>query len=141
MNTKLKRWVIPGTQDYDEGAVLELVDDLKSMGFNEEEEFGIRLSLNEAIINGIQHGNKNDTSKSVVLEYRSGPDKIEFVIADEGAGFEYSTIRDPTDPDNLTKEHGRGIFLMQNYMDELNFSDRGSKVTLVKYIKKDERRG
>ena len=137
MRVNQHSWTIPGNADYVDESVLDLIDKIKYLGFNEEEEYSIRLSLSEAIINGIQHGNSNDEKKTVLLELKCDDDKLTFSVTDQGKGFDFKNTSNPTDPNNLIKEHGRGIFLMKNYMDEMYYEAGGRRVVLVKYIKKD----
>ena len=62
-------------------------------------------------------------------------DAAEFVICDQGPGFNPQTLLDPTDPANLDKATGRGIFLMRAFMDEMYFNEAGNSVTLKKYCR------
>lgn len=96
-----------------------------------EELFGnILVSVTEAVNNGIIHGNKIDESKSVLLSLEEKGGIITFHISDTGPGFDYQNIPDPTTPQNLEKPTGRGIFLMQQLSDKVNFLDNGSKVEI-----------
>ncbi len=101
-------------------------------GFNEESVFAIRLALEEALINAIKHGNKLDPNKCVRIHCDIGPRRAEIIIEDEGPGFERRTIPDPTAEENLCKLHGRGILLMESYMSEVEWSEGGRRVKMVK---------
>jgi|SRR5690606_30292137 serine/threonine-protein kinase RsbW len=91
----------------------------------------ILVALTEAVNNAIHHGNRLDPTKSVHLGYRKRDDgMLEFLVQDEGPGFDYANLPDPTDPENLEKPHGRGVFLMRALADEVEFSDNGSTVTM-----------
>ena len=91
----------------------------------------ISLSVIEAVNNAILSGNKLSADKLVTLEAWMDPEKFYVSVADEGEGFDYTHIPDPTLPDNLTKDAGRGLYLMKTLTDELVFENDGSKVTLV----------
>lgn len=90
----------------------------------------VLIAVTEAVNNAIVHGNLNNVSKHVLLEVVDYPDKIEIVIADTGAGFDYENLPDPTAPENIEKENGRGIFLMKSLSDQVTFGKGGSQVKL-----------
>lgn len=89
------------------------------------------VALTEAVNNAIVHGNKLDESKMVDLSFQHKGNEFQFSISDEGSGFDYDHIPDPTSPENIEKPEGRGIFLMNHLADEVKFSDDGRRVDLV----------
>ena len=76
------------------------------------------------------HGNSSDPNKNVTVEYHSGENTIEFMVKDEGSGFDFENLPDPTDPKNIEKPTGRGVFLMKNLADEVVFHEEGRVVEL-----------
>jgi len=110
----------------------KILDELANIGFNSHSHFAVKLALEEALINAIKHGNKLDKSKSVKIEAKITPDVAEITIEDEGPGFDRSSVPDPTDEANLEKCSGRGILLMEAYMNSVKWSNRGRKVKMVK---------
>lgn len=95
------------------------------------ESFGtILIAVTEAVNNAILHGNKNNPQKNVYLKFADGPTAFCFTIEDEGNGFDFTTLPDPTAPENIEKENGRGIFLMKNLSDDLEFEINGSRVSI-----------
>ena len=94
----------------------------------------IMIAVTESVNNAIKHGNKNDKNKNVTLSLSLDKNEINFVIEDEGVGFDYNNLPDPTAPENLERPEGRGIFLMKNLCDELEFEDEGRKVKLSFYV-------
>lgn len=94
----------------------------------------ILIAVTEAVNNAIKHGNKEDRKKLVDLEVESSEQKVTFKIKDEGNGFDFKHLNDPTSPENLEEEGGRGIFLMKYLSDEVNFLEEGRKVELTFYI-------
>jgi serine/threonine-protein kinase RsbW len=92
--------------------------------------FNIYLSLNEAVNNAIQHGNKYDEKKFVKISFSISMNYYEFIIEDEGNGFYIESVIDPTLIQNRNKESGRGIFIMRNYSDNLEILDNGNKIKL-----------
>jgi serine/threonine-protein kinase RsbW len=110
----------------------KLIDDVSNQYNLHSDVYGkILLAIVEGVNNAIVHGNKLDLSKKVALEYQVTDKSVEFIITDEGSGFEYSSIPDPTLPENIEKTHGRGIFLMNHLADNIEFYNNGSKVKLI----------
>lgn len=122
----------------------------------------VGIALEEALLNALYHGNLEVTSdelreasadllaapgeglvdqrrreapycdRRLRVTARISPDRAEFVIRDEGPGFDPATVPDPTDPANLERISGRGLVLMRTFMDEVRFNDRGNEVTMIK---------
>jgi anti-sigma regulatory factor (Ser/Thr protein kinase) len=108
-----------------------LIDELCSTHGIKEDCYGnMLIAITEAVNNAITHGNKLDVSKNVNLEYESSDNEVLFTIRDQGSGFDYNHVPDPTQPENITKLNGRGVFLMKNLADEVLFEENGSKVLL-----------
>ena len=96
-----------------------------------EENFGkILIALTEAVNNAILHGNGQDPSKDVHITYETEERMVFFNVKDQGTGFNPADIPDPTDPDNLEKPNGRGVFLMQRLADSCEFLNSGCEVRL-----------
>lgn len=85
----------------------------------------------EAVNNAVIHGNKGDGNKEVKIFFEYGEEKVEVTVEDQGGGFKYNEIPDPTLPENLEKITGRGIFLMKKLADDIKFNETGNRVTLV----------
>ena len=103
---------------------------LAQAGFSEKDQFAVRLSVEEAIVNGIRHGNREDPAKKVHVSYQVAPHDFSCRVEDEGPGFNPSAIADPLAPENLERPGGRGVFLMRHYMTQIQYSDRGNAVSL-----------
>jgi len=111
--------------------VEKLIDDIKTEHQVHEECYGNMLvAVTEAVNNAMQHGNKYDSSKMVNISYEVDADQISFTISDQGSGFDYLNLPDPTDPENLEKPAGRGVFLMKHLADQIIFSENGKVVEL-----------
>lgn len=111
--------------------VEKIVDEVCAQSQVSEDHYGnLLIALTEAVNNAIIHGNGNDPNKQITLEYATSAQEIEFRIKDEGTGFDFDNLPDPTDPANLEKPNGRGVFLMRNLADEVNFEDEGRLVEL-----------
>lgn len=91
----------------------------------------IIIAMTEAVNNAITHGNKNIPEKKVAVSYKQTDKNISFTVEDEGSGFDYENVPDPTDPANLEKLNGRGIFLMTNLADDVKFHEQGKRIELI----------
>lgn len=80
------------------------------------------LSVTEAVTNAIKHGNKGDKSKIVTIDVNVLGETLQIIVKDQGQGFDPSQVPDPTEPDNLLKDSGRGLYLMKVYMSDLRFN-------------------
>lgn len=94
--------------------------------------FGIRLALEEAVVNAIKHGNCLDCNKQVHVICRSTPDKIWIKISDQGKGFNPESVPDCTDAEHIGCPNGRGIMLMRNFMSRVEYNKKGNVVELEK---------
>ncbi|MDM8160372.1 ATP-binding protein [Labilibaculum sp. K2S] len=111
--------------------VEKLIDEISSSHNLSSEIYGkISVALIEAVNNAILHGNQLDVTKKVKVEYNIDNESISFIVWDEGKGFDFSNIPDPTLPENLEKTHGRGIFLMNHLADDIEFGENGAIVEM-----------
>lgn len=109
----------------------------RAFGLNDDMSHWIELSVNESAINAIQHGNRLDASKEIILRISSDGETIEVIVEDQGEGFALADIPDPTEVENLLKPGGRGILIIQSFMDEVEVTERpggGSRLRMVKKI-------
>jgi len=118
------------------GACKEILSDLRSQNFSEEDIFAVHLAVQEAFVNAMKHGNRMDSSKKVKIDYCITDDKVDISLTDEGAGFDPEGVPDPRCGENIYKANGRGLLLMRCYMDMVEYSDRGNCVHLVRYREK-----
>jgi serine/threonine-protein kinase RsbW len=106
--------------------------DLAAAGVTEKEIFGLRLAVEEAVVNGIKHGNRGDAAKEVRFHYRITAEQILLTVEDEGPGFRPEAVADCLLDKNLDKPSGRGVFLMRFYMTWVEFNERGNGVAMCK---------
>lgn len=90
----------------------------------------VLIAVSEAAINGIVHGNKSIEHKHIYVNVTINKQNISFSITDEGEGFNFEKLPNPTLPENIEKLDGRGIFLMQNLADNVSFDNNGKTVVL-----------
>jgi serine/threonine-protein kinase RsbW len=114
----------------------QILPKLEAHHFSEEDIFAVHLALEESLINAIKHGNNMDPKKEVKIEYSITSDKIEISMTDQGKGFNPEVVPDPRLGENLYKSEGRGLLLIQSYMDEVEFNKRGNSVRIVRYKEK-----
>ena len=106
-----------------------LIDSVcQSIGVHEDVYGNVLIAVTEAVNNAILHGNKNDVSLNVGLNVFDAPVSFCFNVADAGNGFDYDSLPDPTAPENIEKENGRGVFLMRNLADEVVYNESGNQV-------------
>lgn len=111
------------------------IDNAKERFHLEDDIYGnIMIAVTEAVNNAIKHGNSNDSHKNVTLSLILNENLLKFTVSDEGKGFDYHNLPDPTSPENLEKLGGRGIFLMKHLADEVDFKKDGSIVELIFYM-------
>jgi serine/threonine-protein kinase RsbW len=94
----------------------------------------IMIAVTESVNNAIIHGNKGDRNKNVTISLSLNDNVIKFMVEDQGMGFDYHNLPDPTSPENLDKPSGRGIFLMKHLSDEVSFLNNGRIVELSFYM-------
>lgn len=106
---------------------------VNEFGLDDELKNSLTLSVSEASSNAMVHGNKLDPNKFIDIKVSVGNNDIEVVIKDEGNGFELESVPDPTEPENLLKDSGRGIYIMKSFLKDLkfNFTETGTEVTLI----------
>lgn len=105
----------------------------KGLNYSDDDLFAIHLAMEEALVNAVKHGNKQDTSKSVSVEYDVSPERIDISVSDEGQGFDPEGVDDPRLSENIYKMGGRGVLLIKSYMDEVEHNRTGNTVRMVKF--------
>ena len=112
----------------------------REVGLDDDTVHWVGVAVRECVINAIKHGNKNDASKRVFVDFETGVrDKVAELaisIRDQGQGFDPEALEDPLDPENLLKSSGRGIFLIRNFMDDLQLQRAPGGGMLVRMLKR-----
>jgi serine/threonine-protein kinase RsbW len=109
-----------------------VVEAMQVRGYADAEVFGVRLAVEEALVNAVKHGNRNDATKCVWASWHVGPDRVLVEIEDEGDGFDPRAVPDPCAPENLERSFGRGLLLMRTYMSRVRYNQRGNRVTMIR---------
>lgn len=123
-------------------SIMENIRMIESFIDNAKEKFdldddiygNIMIAVTEAVNNAIKHGNSSNKSKNVYISLFLEDSLIKFIVKDEGTGFNYESLPDPTAPENIEKPGGRGIFLMKHLSDEVEFKENGRVVELSFYM-------
>lgn len=111
------------------------IDNAKEKYSFDDDIYGnIMIAVTESVNNAIVHGNKSDKTKNVSLALSFNDNKVIFTVQDQGPGFDYENLADPTSPENIEKPGGRGIFLMKHLCDEVSFEDEGKRVEMSFYM-------
>jgi serine/threonine-protein kinase RsbW len=121
--------------DFSEGREVQkqILDEIERQGFDSHSAFAVKLAVDEALNNAIKHGNRLAKGKKIHIQATITPEKAEIIVEDEGPGFDRRNVPDPTLQENLEKCSGRGILLMEAYMDQVNYSQNGRRVHMIKF--------
>jgi len=110
----------------------KLVDEVSDQFKLSSDLYGkLLIATIEAVNNSIVHGNKLDETKKVDISVFVNDNQIVITIIDEGKGFDFNNVPDPTTPENIENVSGRGVFLMKKLADEIKFNNSGSSVELL----------
>jgi serine/threonine-protein kinase RsbW len=114
------------------GVLHYLIERVAALGVIKADSSNLFIALDEAFVNAVKHGNRSDPHKLVRITADLSAKEARFTIEDEGEGFNVKEIPDPLDPSNLFKTSGRGVLLIYNIMDEVEYNERGNSLTMVK---------
>jgi len=114
------------------GVLEYLQERVAKLGLIRPERSNLFVALDEAFVNAVKHGNKNDPTKLLKIGAELSPKEASFTVEDEGEGFDIREIPNPCDPENLFRTSGRGVLLIYNIMDEVEYNAQGNRVKMVK---------
>jgi serine/threonine-protein kinase RsbW len=139
--TKVQRveLVLESTLDSVDVAEESVLREAQELGFDEDDQHRIGMSVRECMVNAVVHGNRYNARKKVNLTVSRAGDALTIVIADEGEGFDMNKLPDPLANENLLRHSGRGLLLIQAFMDEFQIrarEPRGTEVRMVKHVEK-----
>lgn len=112
--------------------IQEIMNRMERLGWSQKEQLDIHLCLEEAFMNAIKHGNANDSRRCVQTKCWISDERFRIEIQDEGPGFAFDDVPDPTQEENLTNCSGRGVMLMRHFMDQVTYNESGNAVTMEK---------
>ncbi len=123
---------LPSNLSLMNGVLHYLTERVTRLGIIQPERSNLFIALDEAFVNAVVHGNRSDPRKLVRIAAELTASEARFTVEDEGEGFDVRNIPDPRDPANLFKTSGRGVLLIFNIMDEVEYNERGNRLTMVK---------
>lgn len=136
MTEETTELALPSRIEAIEDAAAIAAEFISRAGIGEDAAFGVDMAVREAVTNAVLHGNRQDESKVVEIQFKNSAAGLEITVRDEGRGFNPEGVPDPTDPQNLLKTNGRGILFMRTFMDEVEWSHHPDGGTVVRMVKK-----
>jgi len=131
--------MLASTLDSVDAAETETLKVAEEVGFDEEELHKIGMAVRECMVNAVVHGNRYNARKKVHFRVLRGNDHMTVVIRDEGEGFDLQSLPDPLAEENLLRQSGRGLLLIQAFMDDMQIQHvkpKGTEVKMMKYLAK-----
>jgi len=128
----LTELVIPGDLRRAKEVEDTILDELRAAAYDSDAVFAVKLALEEAFTNAIKHGNREDPEKLITVRFFVDAERAVVMVRDEGQGFRPREVPDPTTDENLERPDGRGLMLMQCYMNAVRYNRRGNEVWLLK---------
>jgi len=130
-----KKIEIPSDIRYIKKISTEILGHLQRLKIDKSIQFDVRLAVEEAVRNAIEHGHHYDKKLLIAISYSVNKDNVEVEVEDKGRGFDLKKIPDPRTEEYIMKEGGRGVFLIYKLMDEVKYNKRGNKVKMTKFFK------
>jgi len=127
--------VLESTLESVDSAEHTVLGEAEALGFDEDDLHRVGIALRECMVNAVVHGNRYNVRKKVYLKVIRTPESLTVVIGDEGDGFDPTAVPDPLAGENLLRGSGRGVMLMQAFMDDFQISKRSPQGTEVKMVK------
>ena len=133
---KMGYWRCAKTFSSDSRAIGPYLDEvtvaLENRGWNPQDVFAVRLALDEAVANAIEHGNRRDPTKKIQATAEITQNRALISIQDDGGGFAQDAVNDPTLDENIEQPHGRGLFLIKNFMTRVWHNEKGNVIYMEK---------
>lgn len=124
---------IPSSSDSGHELIERYIQVLEKFGWEGRDLFHVQLAVEEAVVNAITHGNHESPDKTVEVELHVNRESTSMRILDQGSGFCPDTLPDPTEEENLETPHGRGVMLIKQMMDKVEYNALGNQVTMIKH--------
>ena len=127
---------LPNRLEHVNAFIKEALDHFGRLSLHEDDVFHLKLALEEALTNAMRHGNRLDPDLFVEVSVELEGERLVMKVKDEGGGFDFSKVPDPTQQDNKEKPNGRGVFLIKQLMNEVKFFDGGSGIKMIKLLER-----
>jgi serine/threonine-protein kinase RsbW len=135
LETRTVDLLLDSTLDSVDVAEEAVLKEAQEVGFDEDDMHKIGMSVRECMVNAVVHGNRYNARKKVHVMIQRTADRVAIVVQDEGEGFDMADLPDPLANENLLRHSGRGLLLIQAFMDEFQIRPREPKGTEVKMVK------
>ena len=122
--------VLKGTREAFDDVQDVILSSMKTMGYDEDALFAVRVSLEEALANALLHGHSGEADHTIEIAWLVEDMFVECIVTDQGRGYDPESIPDPTADENLTLPSGRGLAMMRAFMDEVSVNEQGNCVTM-----------
>jgi serine/threonine-protein kinase RsbW len=129
-----KKFLVPSDLSEVQKVSLRVLSFLKPLGLSEAREFDIRLCLEEALINAMKYGNHLRSDLAVDLDVEFDEREVRITVEDRGPGFDVKKLDDCTSGENVLRNRGRGVYLIQKLMDQVRYNDKGNRLLMVKSL-------
>jgi serine/threonine-protein kinase RsbW len=139
--SRTAEYTFDSTLDSVDTAEAIVLKEAQEMGFDEDDQHKIGISVRECMVNAVVHGNRYNARKKIFLAISRTPERLEVRIGDEGEHFDMAQLPDPLADENLLRHSGRGLLLMQAFMDEFQIRPRSPKGTEVRLVKNAAKAG
>ena len=129
--------LLDSTLDSVDEAEAKVLQAAEKAGFEEEDLHKIGMAVRECMVNAVVHGNRYSARKKVYVGIQAGAGRMTIIIRDQGEGFDVNSLPDPLAEENLLRQSGRGLLLIQAFMDEFQIqkaAPNGTEVRMVKYL-------
>lgn len=131
------RFTIPSDFSQSREVQQQIMAEIEKLGYCDAARFAIKLALEEAVVNAIKHGNKFDETKRVFVSAEISRQQARITVEDQGPGFDRTCVPDPRCDENLEKCSGRGILLIEAYMNQVEWSNRGRRISMLRLNRPD----
>jgi len=130
--------IVPSDPDFIPAVDEFVLSKINALNLDEDTLSDLSLAVSEAIANAMVHGNQLDPNKNVIVSINISNDELVVSIKDEGEGFDPNSVPDPTKPENIMRDSGRGIHIMRSFIDKVDyiFSSEGTELKLIINLKK-----
>jgi serine/threonine-protein kinase RsbW len=127
-----KECSFPSDTKFAHGLIEQVMEQVRSHGWTNRNEFAVNMALEEALINAVQHGNNSDPAKQVHFICRLNGQRIYVRIEDEGSGFDPDAVSDPTDTEHIMVASGRGVLLIKSFVTQVRWNEKGNVLEFEK---------
>jgi serine/threonine-protein kinase RsbW len=127
-----QRRVVPGTRDSIDEMQESILEEMVLRGYGEDDQFAVRISVEEALANAVLHGHRGDTTQPIDVQWTIDDDRVQVTVSDDGRGYDPEVIPDPTAEENLSLPSGRGLAMIRAFSDEVEVEPPGNRISFIR---------